>query len=90
MAGEKMTYAQAGLLAAQHIHFCCVSQRCSATRAAARYLLNFGYKVYGVQNGFEGFETGLLSELDWMQVSAWVCLCRANVATCRAGFSAEP
>lgn len=47
---------------------------CSATRAAARYLLNFGYKVYGVQDGFEGFETGRLSELDWMQVSAWVCV----------------
>ena len=27
-----------------------------ATRAAARFLLNYGFKAYGVQDGFEGFQ----------------------------------
>eukprot|EP01134_Creolimax_fragrantissima_P005798 CFRG5798T1 len=43
----------------------------SACRAAVRYAMNFGCRVYGVHNGFSGFEAGDLREVSFMEVSGW-------------------
>eukprot|EP01134_Creolimax_fragrantissima_P000575 CFRG0575T1 len=43
----------------------------SATRASTRYMLNHGWKVWGVSDGFEGLAQGNLNQLDWMEVGGW-------------------
>ncbi|KNC78631.1 hypothetical protein SARC_08951, partial [Sphaeroforma arctica JP610] len=43
----------------------------SASRAAVRYAMNFGCKVYGIRDGFDGFEKGDLVEISFMEVSGW-------------------
>lgn len=40
----------------------------SAIRAAARYAMNFGYKVYGAICGFDGLRTGDIKEIQFMDV----------------------
>ncbi|KNC87425.1 hypothetical protein SARC_00462 [Sphaeroforma arctica JP610] len=43
----------------------------SATRATTRYMLNHGWKVFGVSDGFQGLAEGRLKELGWIEVGGW-------------------
>ena len=44
----------------------------SGIRAAARYALNVGYKVYGANAGFAGLMEDDISEITWMDVDGYV------------------
>lgn len=43
----------------------------TAVRAAVRLALDHGWKVLGVQNGFQGLIEGEVTEMGWMSVTGW-------------------
>ena len=43
----------------------------TAVRAAVRLALDHGWKVLGVQNGFQGLIEGEITEMGWMSVTGW-------------------
>ncbi len=43
----------------------------TAVRAAVRLALDRGWKVLGVQNGFQGLIEGEITEMGWMSVTGW-------------------
>eukprot|EP00123_Amoebidium_parasiticum_P018421 comp24198_c0_seq1/m.44425 comp24198_c0_seq1/g.44425 ORF comp24198_c0_seq1/g.44425 comp24198_c0_seq1/m.44425 type:complete len:757 (-) comp24198_c0_seq1:546-2816(-) len=56
----------------------------SAVRAAARFALNRGYTVYGIANGFTGFEKEEMREINFMDVNGWAFQGGAKMGTNRA------
>ncbi|MBN1218482.1 MAG: 6-phosphofructokinase [Anaerolineae bacterium] len=44
----------------------------TAVRTAVRLGLDRGHTILGIQNGFQGFITGNIAEMNWMSVSGWV------------------
>ncbi|MGA9595773.1 MAG: 6-phosphofructokinase [Acidimicrobiia bacterium] len=42
-----------------------------AVRVAVRVGIDKGHMMYGIRNGFRGFEAGQIEEMDWMSVNGW-------------------
>ncbi|KAI8983635.1 6-phosphofructokinase [Pilobolus umbonatus] len=56
----------------------------AATRTIVRYCLNRGHTPIAVSNGFVGFSTGAMTELNWMSVDGWTALGGSELGTNRA------
>jgi 6-phosphofructokinase 1 len=54
-----------------------------ATRAVVHYSLVKGYRVYGVQNGFQGFIEGRIKLLNWIDVDGWCSSGGSQLGTSR-------
>ncbi|MEZ4675158.1 MAG: 6-phosphofructokinase [Caldilineaceae bacterium] len=55
----------------------------TAVRAAVRFGLDAGHRVFAAYNGFEGLEEGKVIEMDWTSVSGWVSRGGAEMGTSR-------
>lgn len=55
----------------------------TALRAAVRFGLDAGHRVFATYNGFEGLEKGRIIEMDWTSVSGWVSRGGAEMGTSR-------
>ncbi|MCB0109254.1 MAG: 6-phosphofructokinase, partial [Caldilineaceae bacterium] len=55
----------------------------TALRAAVRFGLDAGHRVFATYNGFEGLEEGKIIEMDWTSVSGWVSRGGAEMGTSR-------
>ncbi len=55
----------------------------TALRAAVRFGLDAGHRIFATQNGFEGLEEGKIVEMDWTSVSGWVSRGGAEMGTSR-------
>jgi 6-phosphofructokinase 1 len=55
----------------------------TAARAAVRLGMDQGHIMLGIQNGFDGFAKGEVSEMNWMSVSGWASLGGSVLGTSR-------
>jgi len=55
----------------------------TAARAAVRLGMDQGHILLGIENGFDGFAKGEVSEMDWMSVSGWASLGGSVLGTSR-------
>ncbi|MGQ9786932.1 MAG: 6-phosphofructokinase, partial [Anaerolineae bacterium] len=53
----------------------------TAVRAAVRLALDHGWHVLGIQNGFQGFIEGDITEIGWMSVTGWASRGGAELGT---------
>lgn len=55
-----------------------------ATRAAVRYGLHKGYRMYAVQGGFDGLVRGDVEQLSWLDVDGWTSKGGSDIGTNRS------
>lgn len=55
----------------------------TAGRAAVRLGLDQGHRIFGVDNGFDGFAKNQVHEMHWMSVSGWASLGGSVLGTSR-------
>ena len=54
-----------------------------AVRVAVRVGIDRGHQMFGIRNGFRGFESGDIHEMDWMSVNGWASRGGAELGTSR-------
>ncbi|MCP3994945.1 MAG: 6-phosphofructokinase [bacterium] len=54
-----------------------------AVRVAVRVGIDKGHTMFGIRNGFRGFEAGDIEEMDWMSVNGWASRGGAELGTSR-------
>jgi 6-phosphofructokinase 1 len=54
-----------------------------AVRVAVRVGIDKGHQMFGIRNGFRGFESGEIHEMDWMSVNGWASRGGAELGTSR-------